>query len=203
MRKQIPFIKKESFPGGVSDLIDRKPKGIQNTGPSLDKGKNIDLGDILSFSYIGREIIEGAAEVTGAVAKNNDKIVLDPLVVFAGYDVASGCIMGVDLKRFSLEKQTPGLAETLRLLRKFYYYMEEDKGMKVWKKRSFTEVPYNGPIAFKYDNFGGAWGSVGKLLVRYFKSYKPNLMRQIVVMPPDIAEIECRGTVRVLPGKRK
>ena len=73
----------------------------------------------------------------------------------------------------------------------------------MWKKRTFREVPYNGPIAFKYDNFSAGWSSCGKLLTRYFKSYKPNLMRKIIIMPPDIAEIECNGTVRALPGKLK
>jgi hypothetical protein len=199
----MPFIRKESFPGGVNDMIDRKPKGLQSSGPTLDKGKNIDLGDILSFSYIGREIIEGEVDTTGGTDIPNDKVVLNPLVVFAGYDVSSQCIMGVDLKRFPLEKQMTGLTETLRLLRKFYYYLEEENGVKLWRKRAFTEVPYNGPISFRYDNFSGAWSSVGKLLTRYFKSYKPNLMRSISVLPPDIAEIECKGTVRVLPGKLK
>jgi hypothetical protein len=203
MRKQIPFIRKEAFPGGVNDMIDRKPKGVQSSGPFLDKGKNIDLGDILSFNYIGREIIDGEIENTGAEVTPNNKVVLNPLVIFAGYDVSSQCIMGVDLKRFLLEKQVTGLAETLRLLRKFYYYLEEDNSIQVWRKRAFTEVPYNGPLSFRYDNFSGAWGSVGRLLTRYFKSYKPNLMREISVLPPDIAEIECKGTVRVLPGKLK
>lgn len=203
MRKQMPFIKKASFPGGVNDMIDRKPKGIQSTGPALDKGKNLDLGDILSFSYIGREILDGDIESSGRIANPNDKVILNPLVVFGGYDIATQCIMGVDLKRFPLEKQTAGLAEVFRLLRKFYYYIEEENNIKTWRKRSFTEVPYGGPLSFRYDNFAGAWGSVGKLLTRYFKSYKPLLMRSISVLPPDIAEIESKATVRVLPGNVK
>lgn len=182
-------------------MIDRKPKGVQSSGPSLDKGKNIDLGDILSFNYIGREIIDGKVELGSGPSNPSDKVVLNPLLVFAGYDVSSQCIMGVDLKRFSLEKQTAGLSETLRLLRKFYYYLEDSNGVKIWKKRSFTEVPYAGPLSFKYDNFSGAWGSVGLLLTRYFKSYKPNLMRSVSVLPPDVAEIESKATVRVLPKK--
>jgi len=203
MRKQIPFIKKETFPGGVRDLIDRKPEGDKPTGPDLDKGKNIDLGDILSFQYIGREVLDGEIKNKNAEVKPNDRVVLNPLIVFGGYDTSSRCIMGVDLKRFKLEKQTAGLTETLRLLRKYYYYLEDDNGVKIWRKRTFKEVPYNSPISFQYDNFGSGWGSVGKLLTRYFKSYKPLLMRQVIVMPPDVAEIECNSTVRTLPGNVK
>lgn len=203
MRKQSPFLNKSFFPGGATDLIDRKSKGIQSSGPVLDKGSNVDLGDIISFNYIGRELLEANVQPEVTNTKLSDRVVLNPLIIFAGYDAASQCIMGVDIKRFVLDKQTAALTATLSLLRKFYYYQEEDGGRKMWHKRSFTEVPYNGPLAFRYENFGGAWGSIGKLLIRYFKSYKPSLMRQVIIMPPDIAERETNGTVKTLPGIKK
>ena len=200
MNTQKPFLNKQVIPGGVLDLIDRKPKGVQTSGPVLDKTKNMDLGDILTFNYIGRELIEG--DTSGTMELQSDRIVLNPLVVFAGYDQATQCILGVDLKRFILDKQTAQLNVLFFLLKKYYYYQEDTK-LKLWCKRSFKEVPYSGSIAFKYDNFGGAYGAVGKHLLRYFKSYKPRLMRQVSIIPPDLAEIEIHTTIKSIPKTSK
>jgi len=201
MNKQVPFIKKDVFPGGVTDLIDRKPKGVQRSGVTLDKSKNIDLGDIISFEYIGRELLDG--DTKGAVLNSNpaDRVILNPLIVFAGYDTGTQCVMGVDMKRFTLEKQSAAMTTFLVLLRRFYYYQDDTDKLKIWRKRTFQEVPYTGSLAFKYDNFGGSYGAVGKHLLRYFKSYKPKLMRNMVIMPPDIAEMEAKSTVKTLPKK--
>jgi hypothetical protein len=202
----VPFVNKGVIPGGVSSIAgniivernDMTGKTKDQFGRNI-KSNNIELGDILTFNYIGRDIPDMSE---GNTIQTDNKMILNPMVVFAGYDSTNGNIVGVDFRRFRLAKLNIVTEKLIYALKKYYYVskMVEGKG-EVYTRKTNGEIPYASKIAFRYENFGnGLYGSIGPYLQKYYKSYKAKQMRNAVIINIEQADVMASGLVKAVPG---
>jgi len=201
-----PFVRKAVIPGGVASIAYGVPIAPNDmTGATKDtvgrsvKSNNIELGDILVFNYIGRDIPDMSEG--NSIAKE-DKMVLNPMVVFAGFDVAHGNIVGIDLRRFRLAKLDFLANKVIYALKKYYYNSQfDEKGNEILTRKSNAEMPYKSQFAFRYDNFGnGLYGPATPALQKFYRAYSPNRMRNAVLINIEQAEDTAKQTVKAVPG---
>lgn len=137
--------------------------------------EHIECGDILYFGYTG--------------ANRQDEII-NPLIVFSGYDPNTGLIYGPNLRMFYLEKHPNTAAAFLRQFERVYWISEMDPktNQLVKKKRN---IAYNSPNAFTYKNLDQYSIVRGQKVVNgerknvnflreYWRGYKPSSMKIIM-----------------------
>ena len=137
--------------------------------------QNIERGDILYFGYMG--------------ANRQDEIV-NPLIVFSGYDQANDLLYGTNLRMFYLEKMPNVASAFLRRFEKVYWdnVLDPKTNQMIKVKR---KIAYNSPNAFTYeglDNYSMAKGQIMEsgerknvnFLREYWRGYKPSSMKIIL-----------------------
>ena len=201
-----PFVRKSVIPGGVASVAngvvvppnDMTGKTKDDVGRSV-KSNNIELGDILVFNYIGRDIPDMSE---GNTIRNDEKMVLNPMIVFAGFDLATGNIVGVDFRRFRLAKMTIITTKLIYALKKYYYNSQFDEhGIEILRRKGNGEIPYKSKFAFRYENFdNGLYSPIGPALKKYYRSYTPKRMRNAVLINIEQAETVANELVKALPG---
>ena len=200
-----PFIRKAAIPGGVASLAngiippnDMEGQTKDSVGRSI-KSNNIELGDIMVFNYIGRDIPDMSE---GNSIASDKRMVLNPMVVFAGFDLSTGNIVGVDFRRFKLAKLSIVTTKLIYALKKYYYNQTfDDKGNEILRRKSNAEIPYESKFAFRYENFGnGLYSPISLSLQKYYRSYTPKRMRNAVLINIEQAESNANDTVKAVPG---
>jgi hypothetical protein len=200
-----PFVRKSIIPGGVASVVNGLVPPNDMNGTTKDavgrsiKSNNIELGDIMVFNYIGRDIPDMSE---GNIIPNDEKMVLNPMIVFAGFDLATGNIVGVDFRRFRLAKQTIITTKLVYALKKYYYNSEFDsRGNEILRKKGNGEIPYKSQFAFRYENFGnGLYSPIAPALKKYYRSYSPKRMRNALLINIEQAETVANQLVKALPG---
>lgn len=122
-------------------MFGQKPKNMKLL-PFIKKmtfgnfsANNLERGDILYFGYTG--------------ANRNDEII-NPLIVFSGYDQENNLIYGVNLRNFYMDKQTPLGVAFLRSFERIYWDSKEDPNTHEIVKFK-KKIPYTSPNAFTYE----------------------------------------------------
>jgi hypothetical protein len=200
-----PFIRKSEFPGGVASISDVMTSPNDMTGKTKDsvgrniKSNNIELGDIIIFNYIGRDIPDISE---GNTILSDERMVLNPMVIFAGYDLVNKNLVGVDIRRFRLAKIDFMSSKVIYALKKYYYNQSFDEsGNEILRRKSNGEIPYDSKMAFRYENFGnGLYSPCAAALKKYYRSYSPKRMRNAVIINIEQAEIMSKETVKAVPG---
>lgn len=200
-----PFVRKAVIPGGVASIANGIVPPNNMEGQTKDevgrsiKSNNIELGDILVFNYIGRDIPDMSE---GNSIPADEKMILNPMVVFAGFDLATGNIVGVDFRRFRLAKLGIVTTKVIYALTKYYYNQSfDDSGNEILRRKSNAEIPYESKFAFRYENFGnGLYAPVAPALKKYYRSYSPKRMRNALLINIEQAESIANQTVKAVPG---
>jgi hypothetical protein len=158
-----------------------KPKN-QNLMPYIKRmnfgnfsAEGLERGDILYFGY---------------TSANRDDEIINPLIVFAGYDATNNLIYGPNLRMFYLEKQTSIGTAFLRSFEKVYWDLKPNvKTNQLTKEK--RKISYNSPNAFTYENLNmynmvnirkvvnGQIKNVN-LLREYWRGYTPKNMKIIM-----------------------
>ena len=136
---------------------------------------NIERGDLLYFGY--------------TAASRQDEIV-NPLIVFSGYDPSTNLIYGTNLRMFYIEKQPAVASAFLKRFEQVYWEHKLDPQTQEVKKVK-RKIAYTSPNAFTFeglDNYPMAKGRVvenGKpknvnLLREHWRGYTPSNMKIIM-----------------------
>lgn len=200
-----PFIRKSNIPGGVASIANGIVPPNDMTGKTQDavgrnlKSNNIELGDIMVFNYIGRDIPDMSE---GNSTPADEKMILNPMVVFAGFDLQTGNIVGVDMRRFRLAKIDIANTKLIYALKKYYYNESvDDMGNEILRRKSNAEIPYASKFAFRYENFSnGLYSPIAPALKKYYRSYSPKSMRNALLINIEQAETVANQTVKAVPG---
>ncbi len=200
-----PFIRKAAIPGGVGSIASGIQAPNDMTGKTKDavgrsiKSNNIELGDIMVFNYIGRDIPDMSE---GNSIPADEKMVLNPMIVFAGFDLNTGNIVGVDFRRFRLAKLNIVTSKLILALKTYYYNQSfDDKGNEILRRKANGEMPYESKFAFRYENFGnGLYSPIAPALKKYYRSYSPKRMRNALLINIEQAESVANDTVKAVPG---
>lgn len=137
--------------------------------------QGLERGDILYFGYTG--------------ASRHDEII-NPLIVFSGYDQANDLIYGPNLRMFYLDKKTSIGTSFLNRFEAIYWELVTDEKTGNTSKKK-KKIAYTSPNAFTYENldlYGMAKGKIIKdgkqedvnLLREYWRGYKPSNMKLIL-----------------------
>lgn len=137
--------------------------------------EGLERGDILYFGYVG--------------ANRQDEII-NPLIVFAGYDAVNDLIYGPNLRMFYLDKQPAVASAFLRRFEQVYWVdvLDPKTNTMVKKKR---QISYNSPNAFTFENLDNYNMVKGRrtengviknvnFLEEYWRGYKPSNMKIIM-----------------------
>lgn len=134
--------------------------------------EGVERGDILYFGYTG--------------ANRQDEII-NPLIVFAGYDEASDLMYGVNLRLFYLNKHPAVASAFLSRFEQVYWDNIVDPETKEVKKVK-RKIAYSSPNAFTYESLDAYSMAKGQKIVggvkknvnflrEYWRGYKPANMK--------------------------
>jgi hypothetical protein len=137
--------------------------------------EGLERGDILYFGY------------TGA---NRDDEIINPLIVFAGYDATNNLIYGPNLRMFYMDKQPSIGVSFLRRFEKVYWDQKIDPQTNQMSKVK-RNIAYNSPNAFTYENLDMYSMVKGRKLINnemknvnllreYWRGYTPKNMKIIM-----------------------
>ena len=138
--------------------------------------QNLERGDILYFGYMG--------------ANRQDEII-NPLIVFAGYDASNDLIYGPNLRMFYLDKQPNMGCAFLRRFEQIYWDKQLDPNTNQMTKIK-RKIAYTSPNAFTYEGLDAYSMAKGKktddngkttnvnFLREYWRGYKPTSMKIIL-----------------------
>jgi hypothetical protein len=132
---------------------------------------NLELGDILYFNYSG---------------SNRQDTILNPCIIFGGYDKRNGTITGANIRNFYTDKVLSTANSFLHQYQSTYWdeKVEEDSQDTSLVK---NKISYTSTSAFRYENIK-TYNSCNvmkvinnnrvkiNLLKQYWRSYTPNKM---------------------------
>jgi len=145
------------------------------------------LGDIIEFTYPSKKI-----RVLPKVIPESMQAILNPIVVFTGWDNNTGRIHGINLRQFVFNKNMAELDYLFYKIKQNYYKpMEESQA--VWIKKDQDEQPaVTSSQSFRYENFETSYNMVSKILPKYYRSYDVRKM----FMPTIINILESELAVK-------
>ncbi len=137
--------------------------------------EGLERGDILYFGYTG--------------AERHDEII-NPLIVFSGYDATNDVIYGPNLRMFYLDKQPQVGQAFLRRFEQIYWESKLDPNTQEIKKIK-RKIAYNSPNAFTFESLDAYAMVKGKVLKNgemknvnflreYWRGYKPTKMKIVM-----------------------